>query len=168
MKARGKRASWVTAGAAVAAVVVGMAGLTERAEANESSTRLVRRADELFEAGRRDNKVEGAVEAYEKAIALDDQCQEAYWKLARAIYVQGEDINDSEKAASLYREGIEYAKMGVELDPASALIDGGSEYLLDYDDGTTSDLNWERGPLGDYADVTTGALALVKDTYSCP
>lgn len=87
---------------------------------HEMVERLVRQGDEFYRAGKKKGKIEPAIEAYQKAIALDDRYEPAYWKLARAIRYQGEQIKGSKGEADLYREGIEYAKMAVELDPRSA------------------------------------------------
>ncbi|MBI3271712.1 MAG: hypothetical protein HYZ53_22165 [Planctomycetes bacterium] len=103
------------------AVAWGLSGVLLPAAGGEDAVdRLVRSADALFEAHRKEGKVQPAIEEYQKAIVLDDRRQEAYWKLARAVYVLGEDLQDGAAAAAIYREGIEYAKMAVELDPRSA------------------------------------------------
>lgn len=73
---------------------------------------LVKTGDAHF-AKRADGEAAKAVECYQKALALDDACVEAYWKIARAYFWLGPRDRNPEK---LYRDGIEYAKRAVALD----------------------------------------------------
>ncbi|MBI5367106.1 MAG: tetratricopeptide repeat protein [Planctomycetes bacterium] len=87
---------------------------------DSTGARLLAQADALFERDRKGGHVEAAIEAYQKVLALDDRCADAYWKLARAHFVLGDELSDTDEQAEVYREGIELAKLAVALDERSA------------------------------------------------
>jgi tetratricopeptide (TPR) repeat protein len=79
-------------------------------------TKLLRQGDEAY--GKRDQ--EGmpakAIEAYKKAIALDESRVDAYWKIALVQFWNGTHEKDPEKQQAAFKDGIEYAKIAVSLD----------------------------------------------------
>jgi len=85
----------------------------------EALVKLIRTADEHYVRRAEDGRAQKAVEAYKKAIVLDESRVESYWKLARAYYWLGSREKESARAAPLYREGIDFLKIAVSIDGES-------------------------------------------------
>jgi tetratricopeptide (TPR) repeat protein len=80
---------------------------------------LLREGDESYRRREEAGQAERAIEAWQKALALDPKNAEACWRIARAHYwLGGRAERDSERGA-IYKRGIDYAKMGVAADDAS-------------------------------------------------
>jgi tetratricopeptide (TPR) repeat protein len=62
---------------------------------------------------------EKAIESWQKALAMDESCADAYWRIARAHYWLGSQAKDDAKKRQFFKDGIEYAKLGVSADPES-------------------------------------------------
>ena len=60
-----------------------------------------------------------AVETWQKVLAADQTCADAYWRIARAHYWLGSQAKDEAKKRQFFKDGIEYAKLGVSADRES-------------------------------------------------
>ncbi len=96
-------------------IVLAVFALSQDAKVRE----LLQKGDALWADREKEGKGLAAVETYQKALALDESCVEAYWKLARTYFSLGSREKDDEKKAKLYREGIEFCKMGISVDANS-------------------------------------------------
>src|SRR5437870_1048439 len=78
---------------------------------------LLQKADGQWAQREKPGMAEAAVETFQKALALDETCVDAYWKIARAyLWVGGHEKNE-ERRQKLYREGIDFCKMAVSINP---------------------------------------------------
>ncbi len=94
-------------------------GLLFTAPQDEKVKKLVAKADELWAQREQIGMAAQAVETYQKAIALDEGCVDAYWKISRTFFWTGSHEKDEEKRSAIFREGIENAKKAVALDENS-------------------------------------------------
>jgi tetratricopeptide (TPR) repeat protein len=99
------------------AIFVAILGLSPEQDA--AVAKALRIGDEAYAKREEEGSAAKAVEAYKKAIALDETCVEAQWKAARAHFWIGTHENESAKAAVVFREGIEFAKLAVATDENS-------------------------------------------------
>ncbi|MFH1092490.1 MAG: TRAP transporter TatT component family protein [Pseudomonadota bacterium] len=77
---------------------------------------LIKEGDSWY-AQRSDlSKAKMAAEVYRKAVAMDLNNAEGYWKLARALYWIG-DASPQDQQLAIFEEAINAAKKGVELNP---------------------------------------------------
>ena len=74
---------------------------------------LTRRGDDLFARRGTPGHAESAILTYQKALAIDPDRSEPYWKIARAFFWIGMH-KDGRDAESAYKEAIEYAKLCVQ------------------------------------------------------
>lgn len=81
--------------------------------------RLMKAADALYAKRAEKGAPDKAIEAYQQVLAVDDANAEAYWKIARTYYWKGTHAPSDAKAMDFHREGIEFAKLGVAVDPKS-------------------------------------------------
>ena len=102
------------------AAVVALCCLIPAVAAAGAASDLMRQADELYQKRATPGMAEKAIEAYQQVLAIDDTVADAYWKIARAMWWTGEQATETAKAAEIYREGIEFAKLGVAANPDSA------------------------------------------------
>jgi tetratricopeptide (TPR) repeat protein len=80
---------------------------------------LLKEADGYYAQRAKPGMADKAIETYQQVLALDDSVADAYWKLARTYYWKGTLEKSDAKAADAYREGIEFAKLGVATDAKS-------------------------------------------------
>lgn len=82
---------------------------------------LLSEADRLYAAKNEADNCDRALETFQMVLAIDLECEEAYWKLARCYFWLSRYrlTKESEKETAC-REGIEYAKLGVEVNERSA------------------------------------------------
>ncbi|MBI2930833.1 MAG: tetratricopeptide repeat protein [Planctomycetes bacterium] len=83
---------------------------------DEDVQKLLRAGDDAYTKRDQQDQAAKAVESFKMAIALDEACVEAYWKIARTYYWLGSREQESAKAAPLYREGIDYGKIAISID----------------------------------------------------
>lgn len=76
-------------------------------------------ADGYYAQRAKAGMIDKAIETYQQVLALDDTVSEAYWRIARAYYFKGSRAKGDSAAADAYREGIEFAKLGVAADDKS-------------------------------------------------
>lgn len=100
------------------AVVVGVSGGSAAAES--AAQRLMAQADALYDKRDQAGMADKSIDAYQQVLAVDDANAEAYWKIARVYYWKGTQEASDAAASKHYREGIEFAKLGIEADPKSA------------------------------------------------
>ena len=91
-------------------------GAKEATMQNGPVGRLLREGDALYSERTRDGMARKAIEAYQKALAIDEGCADAYWRIAKAHYWLASHEKDDDAKAKLFKEGIEYAKIGVSVD----------------------------------------------------
>jgi len=89
------------------------------AAAHAGVPELMKEADGYYAQRDKPGMADKAIETYQQVLALDDSVADAYWKLARTYYWKGTQEKSDAKAADAYREGIEFAKLGVALDDKS-------------------------------------------------
>lgn len=80
---------------------------------------LLRKGDEFWAKREEKGRIEASVETYQKALALDEACVAACWRIARSYLWIGRHESDGEKKCKVYRDGIEYCKMAISLDADS-------------------------------------------------
>ena len=85
-----------------------------------AAEQLMEQADALYAKRAEPGMAEKAIEAYQQVLAVDDTVADAYWKIARAMWWTGGHAASTEAAAEIYREGIEFAKLGVAANESSA------------------------------------------------
>lgn len=90
--------------------------LAAAAPQEETILQLAKEADALYARRAEDGMARKAVETWQKVLALDESRVEAYWKIALACYWLGSHEKDSAQQVEIFREGIEFAKMGVAVD----------------------------------------------------
>jgi len=87
---------------------------------DEGADRLIKRGDRFYaNRGKGLKWCNKALEAYEKALALDPKCVEASWKHARAGYWLGTHTESDEKKLEIYKKGIDLVKRAVKIDEKS-------------------------------------------------
>jgi tetratricopeptide (TPR) repeat protein len=79
-----------------------------------SPEELTRRADDLYSQRAGLGHAESAILTYQKALALDPNRSEPYWKIARALFFLGMHKHGKD-AESDFKEAIEYAKLCVQV-----------------------------------------------------
>lgn len=80
---------------------------------------VMKEADGYYAQRDKAGQIDKAIETYQQVLALDDTVTDAYWKLARAYFWKGTHASSGAKAADEFREGIEFAKLGVAADAKS-------------------------------------------------
>lgn len=101
------------------ACVLALALLALSATALAGVKDLMKEADGYYAQREKAGMIDKAIETYQQVLALDDSLAAAYWKIARAYYWKGTQEKSDSKAANEFREGIEFAKLGVAADPKS-------------------------------------------------
>ncbi len=74
---------------------------------------LTRRGDDLYSRRGTPGHAESAILTYQKALAINPDQSEPYWKIARAFFWIGMH-KDGRDAETAYKEAIEYAKLCVQ------------------------------------------------------
>ncbi len=109
--------------AVMGVVMVAMLGMGSLATAggrpSGAALKMMQQADALYAKRVHKGMADKAIEAYQQVLAVDDTLADAYWKVARVYYWKGSHAGSDAKAAAAYREGIEFAKLGVEADDSS-------------------------------------------------
>ncbi len=82
----------------------------------QDASKLIKEGDAAWVKRAEDGQPAKAVQAYKKALAIDESSAEAYWKIARVAFWTGDHEKETEKQARIYREAIDYAKLAVDAD----------------------------------------------------
>ncbi len=81
---------------------------------------FVKKGDALL-AQRKDlSKAKEAIKEYQKALALDPTIVDAYWKISQAYYWLGIHVKSKDQKMKLFKNGIEFGKMCVQVNPKVA------------------------------------------------
>ena len=82
----------------------------------DGAKKLIADGDAAYAKRDQEGQPAKAVEAYKKALVIDESSAEAYWKIARVAFWTGQHEKDSEKKAAIFRDAIDYAKLAVDAD----------------------------------------------------
>ena len=115
----GNARRWGIGAVALALLAGGLVRTLVADEDDEFVQELLAEADGIYLQRETAGRAEEAIELYEKILALEPACVGAYWRVARAYYWLGEVASNDEKKLAIYREGIDFAKLGRERDPRS-------------------------------------------------
>ena len=96
-------------------ILIGLWALAAPAQ-DDAVKKLIRAGDEFYAKRDQEGMALKAIEAYKKALALEESCTEACWKATLAHYWLGNHEKDSTKQAEIFREAIDFAKMAVAID----------------------------------------------------
>jgi hypothetical protein len=83
---------------------------------DEAVAKLLSTAQDCYRKRDQDGMAVKAVGNYKKALARDETCTGAYWRIARTYYWVGTNEKDTARAAETFREGIDFAKIAISLD----------------------------------------------------
>jgi len=83
----------------------------------DAVTKLLREGDGFYSKRDQEGMPAKAAACFKKAMAIDEKCVEAYWKIALVDFWVGTHEKDAEKKQAVLREGIEFAKMAIAVDP---------------------------------------------------
>ncbi|MEW5724516.1 MAG: TRAP transporter TatT component family protein [Thermodesulfobacteriota bacterium] len=78
---------------------------------------IIQKADTIYAEREDPARTRAAIEEYKKAVALDPQRAEAYWRLARALYWVGGHTEDKNERLAVYKDAGQWAQKAVELAP---------------------------------------------------
>src|SRR5262245_39039502 len=81
------------------------------------ATKLLHEGDGFYSKRDQEGMPAKATECFKKAIAIDEKCVEAYWKIALVDFWLGTHEKDTEKQQAILRDGIEFAKTALAMDP---------------------------------------------------
>ena len=81
---------------------------------------FVKKGDALLAQRKDVNKAREAIKEYQKALALDPSIVDAYWKISQAYYWLGIHVKDKSEKLKLFKNGIEFGKMCIQIDPKVA------------------------------------------------
>jgi tetratricopeptide (TPR) repeat protein len=81
--------------------------------------KLMKEGDALYNQ-REQGKAKDAIKVFEKIVAIDPESYDAYWKIGLAYYWLGRVEDSDSRKQTLYKEGIEFCKLAVELKPEKA------------------------------------------------
>lgn len=84
---------------------------------DDAVTKLVREGDGYFARRDQEGMPARATASFKKAIAIDENRVEAYWKITLVDFWLGTHEADNEKQQEILRDGIEFAKLALAIDP---------------------------------------------------
>jgi len=105
----------------VTALAVLLTGLTcATAWAGGTAERLLKEAGNAYARRTEKGQADKARGLYEQVLAIDDANVTAYWKIAQVYWWKGSHESTGDAKIQAFREGIEFAKLAVEVDAKSA------------------------------------------------
>lgn len=79
--------------------------------------KFIKRGDALFAQRVQAGKAMAAIQEYQKALAVDPNIVEGYWKISKAYYWIGTHTKSKDKKLRTYKNGIEFGKMCIQVAP---------------------------------------------------
>ena len=78
---------------------------------------FIKRGDALFAQRVQAGKAAAAIQEYQKALAVDPNMIEGYWKISKTYYWIGTHVKDNAKKLKAFHDGIEFGKMCIQVAP---------------------------------------------------
>jgi len=76
---------------------------------------FIKRGDALFAQRAQSGKAMAAIQEYQKALAVDPNIVEGYWKISKTYYWIGTHTKGDSKRVKIFKNGIEFGKMCVQV-----------------------------------------------------
>ncbi len=78
---------------------------------------FIKRGDALFAQRAKPGMAMKAIQEYQKALAVNPNLVEGYWKISKAYYWIGTHTKDKDKKVKIFNNGIEFGKMCIQVAP---------------------------------------------------